>query len=284
MPKIRREMPSFNAVAAGQTASLNIPLTGDYYGILTEITHGDSNTPMTKTNMKSLIETVKLKYNSPVTNSVTLIDLTGEDIINLHDYYNLPWQDGIFPLIFAKPYTADILAENNFALGVLGARSIVLEIKLKSTITNPVLRAYGIQYMRPPQSLGQFVKLETHHYSAAATAGIREISDLAVVGKNIGLKALHITSSNMSNYEVRVNNEIIVEGSPALNDFTHNILTLRSNGRVVQSDFTHIDFGGNQYSDLLNTTNFSDFRLKFDMTSADAFRIISETVIGGVLA
>ena len=274
-----RKLPSFNAVAPGQVASVALPLTQDYTAVYLDLVHGAGSTAMTQANQSSLIEYVKLMLNGQ-----TYWNISGANLVKLNNFYGIPAETGILPLAFTRPYMRDTLAEDNFRLGTANLRTATLEVKFSDTITSPVIEGYAEIHPRGQSPLGQFVKLEDTHYSAAAAAGIREISDLPVIGPGVGIKALHITSSAIDDVELKVNNTVFYEAEVALMKTQMDKAAFQTAGRTWQTGMTHLDFAGNRYSDIIDTTPIRDFRLRLNMSAASDFAVLHELVVGQPVA
>ncbi|WP_085908074.1 major capsid protein P2 [Kiloniella majae] len=274
MPRALQKLPSFNAVAPGSVASLNIPTTDTYSAIFVGIRHG-SDTKMTVTNMKTLVEEIKLVLNGRV-----MWQITGADYIAKLNFYGIDIQAGVLPLVFALPYMDNAVNGDVFSLGTSDLRTAVLEIKLSSGITSPKLEAYSEILVGGNQPLGLFIKIEDTHYGAEGT-GIREISDLPVTGPGVGLKALHVTTDSIGDVEIRANRSELFKVIPEINANQLSIRTSRTGERVLQAGYTHIDLGGNRLADVVQTGNIKDLRLKMDFTAATAFRVIHELVVDG---
>lgn len=274
-----RKLPSFNAVAPGQVASVALPLTQDYTAVYLDLVHGAGSTAMTQANQSTLIEYVKLMLNGQ-----TYWNISGANLVKLNNFYGIPAETGILPLAFTRPYMRDTLAEDNFRLGTANLRTATLEVKFSDTITSPVIEGYAEIHPRGQSPLGQFVKLEDTHYSAAAAAGIREISDLPVIGPGVGIKALHITSSAIDDVELKVNNTVFYEAEVALMKTQMDKAAFQTAGRTWQTGMTHLDFAGNRYSDIIDTTPIRDFRLRLNMSAASDFAVLHELVVGQPVA
>ena len=274
MARAHQKLPSFNAVAPGSVASLNIPTTDTYTAIYVGIRHG-SNTKMTAVNMKTLIEEIKLVLNGNV-----MWQLSGGDYVSLLEFYGIDIQAGVLPLVFALPYMDQASNGDIFALGTADLRTAVLEIKLASGVTSPVLSAYSEIFTGGNQPLGMFIKLEDTHYGAEGT-GIREISNLPVTGVGVGLKALHFTTDQIGEIEIKANRAEMFKVIPEVNANQLAIRTSRTGQRSIQAGYTHVDVGGNRAADVVAMDNIKDFRVKADLTAAVPFRIIHELVVNG---
>jgi len=283
MPIITQKLPSFNAIAPGSTASLKVPTTVTYAAIDIQITHDVAATPtlMSLADMKTKIARVRLMIDGHA-----MWNITGKNLVELNAFYNQNAVDGsgILSLVFAQGYLDNPANEDALALGTASKadgkpiQNVTIEVELASDIVAPKLEATATAYTGANMPLGQFIQLEDTHYSATGV-GKFEISDLPVVGANIGLKALHFTTDKISHIEIKGNNNILHEFNQQVNAAVLKRRTGRTVGRTAQAGFTHVDVGGNRLGDVIRTDVFRDFRLKLDMTEATAFTILHELVV-----
>jgi len=286
MAKAIQALPSFAAVAAGQTATVRFPETATYSAVMLDIKHG-AGVAMTSALMKTHIANLKLKVAPRKGGgAITVWDLTGAEYIALLDYYEVPREDGILPLIFARNWLRDVpgvpdgRAGDRFALGTADLSNVTLEVTFDATVITPKISGYGHIYAEGNLPIGQFIKLDTKRGYAAAAAGVFEISDLPVVGPGVGLNSMHFKSALIDKLEMHVNGRIFRETNVPLAKTIQNIETYRSGGRTWQAGYTHVDLAGERYTDIVETTAFRDFRLKLTMSGAANFDVILETVIG----
>lgn len=282
MPIISQKLASFNAVAPGSVASLKVPTTVTYAAIDIQITHDDGGTAtlMSLADMKTKIVRVRLMIDGHAA-----WNLTGKNLVEYNDYYNLNADDGsgIMSLVFAHGYLDNPMNEDALALGTASKsngqaiQNVTVEVELASDVVAPVLEATATVYTGANRPLGQFIQLEDTHYSAGGV-GIFEISDLPVVGDGVGIKGLHITTDKISHVEIKANKSIVHEFNREVNAAIIKRRTGRTLGRNEQDGYTHIDVGGNRLGDILDTTGFRDFRIKLDMTEAVPFTVIHELV------
>nr|BDD44507.1 hypothetical protein 7 [Moraxellaceae bacterium] len=286
MRKITRELQSFNAVGAGQVANLSIPTDGPTYrGLILEHKHDPGAAPGTlcaEADFGSNVDRFKLKLDGE-----PLWDISGQELVDLNNYYGIPMVAGYFPVPFIRPEFLDVAEENRFAIGTKGVRNFTCEVTLNSGVTSPELRAFaslqwagGQAAMRP---LGQVIRVRSTSYGAQAAAGTREIHDLPVVGpeQGRGLRALHIKAANIASHEVLLNDAKIDEGPEELNNLLADFEAFQTVSRTPQTGYYHMDFTGNRYSGIVPTQNARDFRLKLEFDGANAaFPIIHEEVIG----
>jgi len=285
LAKLIQELPSATAVAPGQTATIRVPETATYSAIWLYILHGAS-TAMTQTNQRTLIENVKLKIASSSGGAQTIWDLTGAELVDLNAFYKVPVTAGWLPLLFGRPWLRDVpglpdgRAEDKFALGTADLSNVTLEVRFAAGVTSPVLTSFGEIYAGDNRRMGQIVKLDSKRGYNAAAAGDFEISDIPIVGPRVGLQALHFKTDQINRAEIVANGTIIQDATPGLMQLVQDKRSIYSGGRDWQPGFTHFEFAGNRYSDILETTGFRDFRVKLDMAAAETFDVITETVIG----
>lgn len=271
------DLPSFSAVAAGETANLSIPVTATYAAIHIEHRHGAGSALATKAEIAANLGAIRL-----VVDGTVLWNITAANLIKLNDYYKFIWEDGVLSLVFSRPYFEDVLAQDNFALGTADIRNATLEVEIKSGVVSPGLKAWAEVFSKPNMPLGQFIKIEDTHYGAGASAGVRELSDLPVVGNELGLKALHFTTADISGVEIKANGRVLHDATKEVVKVSQNIGAYKTTGRAWQAGMYHLDFAGNRYSEILETTGLRDFRVKPTVTSASSFAVIHELVIGGI--
>ena len=272
------ELPALQAVAPGQTASLNIPRGVTYRAIFLKIQHGAVLANMSQADMKTHIERIKLRIAKVGKGSDTFWDVTGTQLKMLNDYYVLPGPNGTLGLYFVRPYFNSPGVEDAFALGTLDVQNVILEIKLSSTVVNPTIVATAVIKDGANEPLGDFIRLNTFSYAAAAAAGVREIADLPLTGPGMFLKALHVDTANITKLELRINHSDFREYDPDINAVLSDFDTYRTGGRAAQAGFTHMDLTGNRGADIMPTAGVTDFRLKLTMSAADAFQVLTETI------
>lgn len=280
MTKGIRQLESFSPVSPGATATVRLSHMDRFASVVLKVASG-SSTPLSVANQKTLIERVRLKVTFKNSGQVdTLWDITGAHLLMLNEFYGIPTQAGQVILPFSLPYMADVVAEDHFALGTMDLSQVILEVKLADTITNPELSGWGEIFLAGNAPLGEFIKLQTNSYNAQASAGIREISNLPVVGPSIALKAMHFTTDAISDLEIKANRVTIREGEKALQDVLGQMRTDRTVQRTPVAGHYHVDWMGNRYEDRLLTGAFQEFLVRANMTSAVDFEILSELVVG----
>lgn len=89
---------NFNAVAAGQTATLNLPATRIYHGVrlvYTTVTAGGA----TQANMEAELTEIRIKVNGKVQRR-----LSAAHIFALNAYRGKAFETGLLPIFFSEPW------------------------------------------------------------------------------------------------------------------------------------------------------------------------------------
>ncbi len=281
-----RELQSWNGVAASQTANLSVPAKGPaYHSWVIEYKHDPGAAPGTlapKATFVADVENIKVKLNGE-----PLIDISGQDLADLNDYYGVPMVDGYFPIMFARPEYLDAREELRFALTTGDVSQLTAELRLASGALSPQLKTWANLLPRSFENrpLGKVIRIRKTAQSSQAASGIREIHDLPVIGPRSdlgrGLKALHIRSGNIADHEILINGVVLTEATKELQDLVQDIMAFQTVSRNPITNTYHVDFSGNRYSGVVPTAGASDFRLKLNFSAAEAaFDVIHEEIVG----
>jgi len=279
MKSVLRELQSMNAVGAGQVANLSVPTGGPTYkAFYFEYLH-TASTKANEAKFGTDIETVKVKINGDA-----LWDITGQELLDINNYYGYSMVDGYFPLFFARPEFLNPAEEDNFSLGTLGGQKVSVEVKIASGATAPELKMYSVLAYGQQRNLGQLIRVRGTSYGTSISAGEFEIHDLPVKGPEPGrgVKAIHVKSGNVGSHEILLNGQTISESTAELQGLFQDHEAFQTVSRNPVANYHHIDFTGNRYSGIVPMTNVADFRMKLNFTGAEAsgVRILHEEVIG----
>lgn len=282
MRDITRELPSFNAVGAGQVANLSLPVGGSTYRcIVLEFKH-TASTACAIADFGTHIENIKVKVDGE-----PIIDISGAELVMLNQYYGIPMVAGNFIIPFTRPEFMDVLEEQRFALGTKGVRNLTLEVKIASATTAPELSAYANLQWRngglAERPLGQILRVRSTSFGNVSAAGTVEIGNLPVVGPETGrgLRALHIGSDKIDGFEILLNDTKIREATVTLSDLMSDFEALQTVSRTPQTGYTHVDFTGNRYTGSVPTQGARELRMKLDFNATEsAYTILHEEIIG----
>lgn len=112
-----RKCPSFQGVAAGQTATLNLPVVGTYYTLkllYATATGGGA----TQANMEAEITQIRLKVNG-----VEQRRFTARELFDVNSYRGQSVEDGILTIFLAEPWRPTVQGEDAYAWGMGGGIS-----------------------------------------------------------------------------------------------------------------------------------------------------------------
>ena len=271
MPRIIKELPAFQAIAAGQEATLNAPVGLTYHQILLRYIADVTATPTDATPAVFAADIDEIRW---VIDAETKWQLSGAELNALNNYYQVPAIDGAFPLLFSRPWQRTMGGEDEIAYGTAGGsvQTATLEIDINPAAANPKLSAFAV--LGPPSALGRHVAMRRFGQTYAGGVGEFEISDLP--RGPYATSAIHFDTANIGDVEVEVDQRKVYEADQAIAD-AYTVQT----DRTPQAGFTHVDFAPtNRLGDVL-PLQVQDFRIKLGMTAATpTFRAIMERVEG----
>lgn len=262
--KTTRPMPSFQGVAAGQIATLTMPIGLTYHSLL--ITYsGATLAQMTE---------IRLKANGRQIFSQSAVDL---DIANQFD--GKAAASGILRLDFDR---LNLLTRAGQELTAIGTGAPVnndpasgaynptplstfqLEIDIDGAAVSPALSAKAIQ--SAPSPLGALLKRRRFNYSQTG-AGEFEISDLPK-GDLMNKIWIKQSANNLTKVVMERDNFLSFERTPAENNLiqTDGVRVPQTNWFVI--DPTERGFGAESIVSRVN-----DFRLKFTASAATDYTI-----------
>lgn len=267
--KTINSLPSFNGVAAGSTATLNLPIIGVYHALRLYFTLG--GVAATIAEMAALITGIRVKINGKVQRTYSAAELMA-----LNAFRGIAPVNGHLPIFFAEPWRRTAQGEDVLAWGMVGVSTFQVEVDIAAGATSPALLAVA-EKSSENRSLGAIVKVRKFAFSAAG-AGAFNIQTLP---KTDNYFAMHMGTAAISDVEIKVNQ---VEQVAASRSMVHQMVTEK--GWVPQTGYTHLAFDHTgRVGDILMVkdskgTQAADFRVDLTMTGAANFTLITE-VVGG---
>lgn len=266
MLKTTRKMPSFEGVAAGQTATLRMPIGRTYEQLL--ITYSGATLAQ--------LNELRIIANGEVIHRVT--ELSKLDSMNkfegraaasgviVFDFnrYGLKTRAGVE--FTALGTGVPVSADNPVTITTLTA-----EIDIDGAAISPALSAKAIQ--SAPQKVGKILKTKQYTYTAGAS-GEFEIADLP---KGDAINKIYVGNHSANAYTKLVierDNFIVFERSVAENE------AIQTDGvRTPQSDYVVYDPTeiGNG-SETLATGGVQDLRIRLTLTTAGQVPLTVETI------
>ena len=122
---MRRHEParSFNAVGAGQTATLNLPPDGIYHKLM--LHYAEGGTAADAATVTAAIDEARLIVNGKVQRR-----FTGEDLLAINAYHGKAYTDGYLPIFFSEPWRRTVQGEDALAWGMGDVETFQLEVDI----------------------------------------------------------------------------------------------------------------------------------------------------------
>jgi hypothetical protein len=256
MPKTTRKMPSFEGVAAGQTATLRMPIGRTYEQLL--ITYGGATLAQ--------LNEIRIVANGEVIHRIT--ELTKLDSIN--KFMGRAAAGGVIVFDFNR---YKLLTRSGVEYTSLGTNTLPLsedptkittlsmEIDIDAAASSPTLSCKALQ--SPPKKVGQILKTKQYTYTAGAS-GEFEIADLP--------KGDTIAAIFVGNHTANVYTKLVIERDNFI-EFERSVVeneAIQKDGvRVPQTDYVVYDpteLGNGAES--LETQGVQDLRIRLTLTNA----------------
>ena len=258
---------SFVAVAAGQTATLDLPTGPVYHGLQLSYATGTAG-GATAANIADEVTAVRIMVNGKVQRR-----FSGRDLIAINAYHGRPFREGILPIYFAEPWRRSIQGEDALAWGTADVDTLQVEVDLGDAATNPKLscRVTKDDVRRP---MGPIVKWRKYQVPITV-AGVNTITNLPRTDPYF---ALHCDSDEIKSLAVKVDQTDVLDGTRAQ---LHGE-AIDFGAKVPQADWTHIDFARtNRVADTQNMVDAAgmavrELRFDFDMAAANSFDVVAE--------
>lgn len=260
---------NFNAVAAGQTATLDLPTTRIYHGIrlvYTTTTGGGAN----QTNMEAHITEVRIKVNGKVQRR-----FSAAHAFAMNAYRGKAFETGILPIFFSEPHRRTVQGEDALAWGMADVDTFQVEVDIDAAALTPTIEAVAIT-AEGRANMGPIVKLRQFVIPVAAIG----IVNVPTLPKNDAYYALHCLSAVINSARVLIDQKEIINATAAL------LTSLADDQSLTwQTGYFHLDFAATRrVADSLAMTvgnpaeRVSDFQIDFDMSAATSFTMIAEVL------
>ena len=263
MAKTTLKLPGFEGVAAGQTATLRMPIGRTYETIYISFTGATI----------AQLNEMRIIANGNVIHRIT--EFTKLDAMNQFCGREVQ-SDGVIAFDFVRHGMRTRASEEVYALGtgiLNDPRRVVtlsLEIDIDSDASSPTLSAIAIT--SNPRLSGNVIYTKEFTYTVSA-AGIFEISDLP---KGDAINKIYFGGSSttvIKSLEVEKDNFIEFTRTTAQND------KIQEDGkRDPQTGYYVYDPTELGNNDALPTRNVSDLRFRLDCTNAGALPVTVEYI------
>lgn len=262
MPLLTQKMPSFQGVAAGQTATCYMPLGRTFHQLL--ITYSGATLAQ--------LNELRLMVNGEAVQRV--VELTELDVIN--KFEGRAAASGVIVLDLER---FGLLTRGGREVTALGTghpedsrpvQSLSLEIDIDAAATSPVLSMKALQ--SPARPSGVIKKVRKHTYTVSAT-GEFEISDLHKKNGEL-INRVIFKHASIDGLKIDRNNLAIFDRTAAENTLVQN-----DGVRVAQSGYFVYDPTENGYgSEGLVTAGVQDLRFILDMSGTGSLEVTVESI------
>lgn len=268
---------SFNAVAPGQIATLDLPVGDQVYHEIRLAYDTATAGGASQANVEAEIERVRLMVDGKAQ-----LELTAEQLIDLSTFYGRPFRTGAasfpasLPIVLAPlgRKTRSAQGEDALAWGTADVSSLQVEVKIASGATSPVLSAkVVVDDIRRP--MGPIVKWRPVTIPVTATG----VTSITTFPRNDDYFAINCFSANILDVEVKLDQREMFKAT--LRELEY---LLADNGYTWVSGLVPVRFDiAQRVADALkmrrpNGRPISEFRVDFNMGSASSFAAILETV------
>ncbi len=222
-------LDQFNAVGAGQNATLSLPAAdGLAYASITF----DTNQPADK------IERFRLFLNGD-----SIIDMTGSELKMREKYLGLPaGREGLYTFSWREPNHETREGRDFSGLVTMLGDTVTCEVKLAADASNPTIKAFAETYQVVTQTKAGVLPAPRTHVLrvagqnvSASSVGRVQHSDIV---KGPRIKRIHIGSGVgvIDNLEIKRNQLVVFDCSKEVNDHL-----LSRCGLVPQDKYFHYD-------------------------------------------
>lgn len=265
------KLPSFNAVGAGQTATLNIPTGPRYHKI--NIYYKDT---ASQNDIESDIEEIQIKVNGRVQRT-----FKPSQLFKMLSMNGVSFRAGLIPIYFSEPWRRNVSGEDILAWGTAGGVSTFqIDVKLAAGASAPKLHAISVTD-NVLANLRDIIKYRTQVVPVTQT-GLVNVHNLSRRTDEIyqRIHCFEETAGDISSIEVKLDNSILREVTAK-----ENKDVLSDRGIVLPSGVFSLFFDGTQrledglpmvYNDSVGQRNVQDFQLNFQLANANTFTILQE--------
>lgn len=261
-------MPNFNAVAANQTATIDLPVNDIYHGL--KITYGTATAGGPNlANMQAEILEIRLKIDGK-----TQRRMTGSELFAINAYHGIPFSTGIIPIFFSEPWRRTPPGEESLAWGMGDVSTFQIEIDIGAA-TTPSLSCLAV-IQKGARNMGPISKWRRYVIPVSAIG----IVNVTTLPKQDAYLALHANSLVCSDIEIKVDQEEVFKATLAQATELY-----AEQGFAMQTGFFTVDFAyTGQISDSLGLVRadgkgrINDLRIDFNMSAATTFNLLTEQI------
>lgn len=190
MTLIRKQLPTFSGVAAGQTAVCDLDL-GKRYHIAWLLL---GNNAVADNALADLVDEIRVKVNGKVQRTHTAVELDALNTINGVDYGEMvSGTDGLadrrhyLPIFFAEPWRKGNQEAQAKALNAVGIDSLQIEVDVVAGLAAPIVEGF-VEFDAPvTKEIGLIQKWIRQTFAAVGTQ-----QDFNTIDRRDFIEAIHL--------------------------------------------------------------------------------------------
>jgi len=260
-----RKMAALQGVAAGQTATGNLPLGATYdilyvylnvevSGTATDVPHNEWGTYLGEIR---LMVDGDAKYTMNAADLVAYAKRNGQTI-----------QPGVLPIFLLRPWMMTPLGQDQTSFGTNGGmQNFQIEIDVKDSVTVNKMEVTAQQSKGKP--FGAHMAMRKYHLNHGV-AGPFEVTEIRRSDYNIS--SFLIGSDDIEGIEVTINNNQVAKTTKPIRRAHASVY-----GKSEQPGYTFVDFAPDRLRDAI-LMNVQDFRLTLDFTDTGNSPIYAESI------
>lgn len=269
-------MPGFNGVAAGQTATVTLPVgTMTYHKLMIAYfcaNAGNGN----QTNTEAHLTQIRMKVNGKNQRVFSAAQIDSINAYHGKAFSQGGSTSGYVEIFLSEPWRRTPRAEDALAWGTADQSTFQIEVDIAAAATSPTLTGHmEVEYRG--QNMGPISKWNSYTQPVSATGLITNNT----LPKTDAFQAIHAFSANVTDIEVDVDQVTRLKGVLAdLTDlYTHYYWTPQASMFHIHFDRTArvSDALPMQYANAKGqaTGAVQDFRVIWDMGAATSFSFVT---------
>ncbi len=270
MPRREFKLNSFNAVGAGQTATLNVPRGSRYFNIKL-LYKGTAN----QATIESDITAIRIKTNGKVQR-----DLRVDELFKMLAINGVAFEAGVIPLYFSEPWRRNVAGEDGLAWATADLDTFQIEVDIASGATSPTLEAYAVT----DNAVGKLMNIikVRREVIPVTQAGLVTVNTMSTRPEEIyqRLHCFEAAANDITEVQIKQDQYEAINIVRKIND-----LNMKDHGLTPQSDIFTIAFDKTQriedglpmvYDRGNVKQRVQDFRVEFQLANASTFTIVKE--------
>jgi len=255
-----KKLPAFTPFAAGATTVADVPVGLTYERLMLRHTAG-LGVDATQATFATNVDEIRVILDAEV-----IMRLSGAQLNAINNFYGVTHEDGVFPILFSRPWARTVAGEDELAIGTADVDTFHIEVDVNAAAATPTLELYAVQ--SPGTPLGTHITIKPFPKTASG-AGEFQIQDIPK--GPFGAFAMHMDTTNINTVNIEANGKKVTQADKAI----LKAVNVEA-GRANQTGYTHLDYvSTNRMRDAL-PLDLQDFVMEFDMSAAASFTLLLE--------